>query len=88
MKIKNGFIRHKVADSYIVAAIGGADNCFDGMLKLNETGNLLWERVERGATVEELICALTDEYEVTPQKAAEDVARFLDELRSFGCIDN
>ncbi len=51
------------------------------VLTLNETGMFLVERIGEGmCSVEKLIAALTEEYEVDEEAAREDVETFLYEL--------
>ncbi len=50
---------------------------------LNKTGVYLWNRLKDGATEAEMIAGLLEKYDgVTEEKAASDVAAFLEELRS------
>ena len=52
-------------------------------VSLNKTGVYLWNRLKDGATEAEMIAGLLDRYDgVTEEKAAADVAAFLEELRS------
>ncbi len=87
MKIKENFVRREVAGNYVVVALGSAGNNFNGMMKLNSTGNFLWERLESGATREELVLALIDEYEVEKDKAEASADAFVKELERLGCIE-
>lgn len=86
MKIKENFILRNVADTWIVVALGEAAVDFSGMLKLNETGALLWKCLETGAETEALVDALCGEYAVDREQARTDVDEFLGVLRSAGCL--
>lgn len=77
MKIKDGFILRQVAGSYIVISVGGESVDFNGMITVNETGAFLWEKLVVGATEEELLCAMLEEYEVDEATAKADIAEFL-----------
>ena len=46
MKIKKGFIVRKVGGENIAVPVGERGKSFHGMIKLNETGNFLWEFFE------------------------------------------
>ena len=80
MKIKNGFVLREVAGSYIVVAVGEAVKNFNGIINLNETGAFLWKILEKGATKEQLIAKLLEEYDVDEKTAAEDVGKFINKL--------
>lgn len=80
MKIKNGFILREVAGSFIVVAVGEAVKEFKGIINLNETGAFLWKILESGATEEQLVAKLLEEYDVDEKTAAEDVGKFINKL--------
>ena len=80
MKIKDGFILRQVADNYLVVAVGDAVKDFNGIINLNETGAFLWKILESGATEEELVKKLTEEYDVTEETAKKDVGKFVAKL--------
>ena len=81
MKIKDGFIIREVAGSYVVVAVGNVAKEFSGIINLNETGAFLWKALEQGATEEELIAKLLEEYDVDEATARADVAAFVTKLQ-------
>ena len=80
MKIKDGFVLREVAGSYIVVAVGEAVKNFNGIINLNETGAFLWEILAKGATKEELVAKLLEEYDVDEKTATKDVGTFINKL--------
>ena len=80
MKIRDGFILREVADSFIVVAVGEAVKTFNGIVNLNETGAFLWKILEQGATKEELLKKLTEEYDVDDATAKKDIDAFVAKL--------
>ena len=80
MKIKEGFILREVAGSFIVVAVGDAVKTYNGIIKLNETSAFLWNKLVKGATEEELVDALLDEYEVEKEVAVKGVQSFINRL--------
>lgn len=87
MKIKDGFALRQVAGSYVVLPLAESSAVFNGMLTLNESGVVLWRRLAEGCSLEELVVALTDEYEVTEETARADVERFIAKISEIGCLD-
>ena len=87
MKIKENFVLRQVASSWVVLPLAEATLDFNGMLTLNESGLLLWNRLEKGCTKEELLAALTEEYDVSDDEALADIDEFLEKLKKVGCID-
>jgi hypothetical protein len=57
-------------------------------LGVNQSGSLLWNALERGATEEELVRALVDRYGVGESDAQRDVAGFLSALRERGVLQS
>ncbi|MBO5136163.1 MAG: PqqD family protein [Clostridia bacterium] len=87
MKIKNGYVLRRVADSAVVVAVGDEIVNFGGMINLNDTGAFLWERLEAGADKNELLEAMLKEYDVTEDVASEGIEQFLNKLREAGLIE-
>ena len=87
MKINENFVLREVAGSWVVIPIGEKSVDFNGMMNLNESGVLLWRELEKGAEKEELVSALTAEYEVSAKEAAEDIDAFVEVLKKAGCLE-
>ena len=47
------------------------------MAVLNEEGKFLWEQLQRFVSVEDLVAAMTDEYEVSAEQARVDILDYL-----------
>ncbi len=86
MKIKSGYILRNVAGSYIVVAVGDRVKEFNGIINLNETSAFLWKLLEKGATEEELVTALLDEFDVAEEVAKSDVKTFIENLKGANLI--
>ena len=87
MKIKEGFILRKISDTYVVVAVGEAAKDFKGMVTLNETGGFLWEKLSEGATEEQLVDALLENYDVDKALASTDVKAFIAKLSDNNLLD-
>lgn len=87
MKIKNGFILREVGGQAVVVAVGEASENFNGIIKLNETGKILWERLSCGATEDELTAEILKEYNVDEATAKPDVSSFVSKMRGAGLLD-
>ena len=55
-------------------------------LSTNAAGTVLWNRLAQGTTRSALISALLDEFEVPPDRAADDVDAFLRDCRERGLL--
>jgi len=85
MKLKEGFIMRTVAGENVVLPSGDELN-LNMMITLNDTGKFLWERLEVGAEVEELVSALLAEYDVDEATARAGVERFVTKLNENGFL--
>ncbi len=86
MRRNSDFLLRNVADSLVVVPVGPATASFPGMITLNATGAYIWELLEQEQTVETLVAALMESYEVTEEKARQDVQNFVNRLIPTGAI--
>ena len=87
MKIKEDFILRKVADSYVVVPVNNMSLDFNGIINLNETGAFLFEILQKGADIEELLKKMLDEYDVTTEKASSDIDIFIQKLKDADVLE-
>lgn len=87
MKIKKGFVKRNIAGSEIVVPVGKTASEFNGMITLNESGAFFWDCMAEETTAEDVVAKVLEVYEVTPEKAAEDVNKFISMLRENGLLD-
>lgn len=80
MKIKDGFVLKAIAGSYMVVPLGSRVSEFGSIIKLSETGAFLWYLLTQDRKKEELVSALTDEYDVDAVTASADIDKFIDKL--------
>lgn len=86
MKLKQGFIMRQVAGETIVVPSGDELN-LNMMITLNDTAKFLWEQLEAGADMDELVQAMLAEYEVDEPTARAGAERFVAKLRQNGFLD-
>ena len=86
MKISEDFVLRQVADTWVVLPLKSDTVDFNGMIRLNGSGALLWKTLEQGATREELVQALTSRYDVSREEATRDVDEFIETLNKIGCL--
>lgn len=81
MKIKDGFILRDIASQTMVVAIGEQSKAFNGLIKLNSTGKFLWQKLQSDTDKDELVKAMTAEYDIDSATAQKDVEAFIETLR-------
>ncbi len=82
--IKEGFVLRKMPGMNLVMPTGSNVRNFNGALMLNDTGALIFEGLEAGKSVDEIVEDLTRSYEVSPDKARVDVERTIVSLKEAG----
>ena len=85
MKLKEGFVLRTISGQTVVLPTGG-DLDLSMMIKLNDTGCFIWERLEKGAEVEELVEDMLKEYDVSKEKATEYVEEFVQKVKENGFL--
>ena len=86
MKIKEGFLLRKIASQTMVVAVGQASKEFNGIIRLNPTGEFLWEKLQSDVTVDELVDAMTAEYDIDEATARADIESFIDTLKGANIL--
>lgn len=87
MKIRSGFILREVLGSPMVVATGDAARNFHGMIKLNETAGFIWHCLQDGLTEPQIAAKLAEVYDVSPERAAADVAALLRQMDEHGFLE-
>lgn len=86
MRIKEGFVVRKVADSYMAVPVGERTAEIQGVIGLNEAGVFLWKALEEEVSEDKLISLLMKEYEISEEVAKSDVEEFLSYLTEKGWL--
>ena len=73
IKIKEGFLLRKVAGDHVVVPVGEAA--------------FLWEQCRKETTKEQVLQAMAEKYEVDESVAADDLDRFLQQLRNAEILE-
>ena len=87
MNIKKGFVVKNVGEQSYVVATGELDNSFKGMIRLNQTGRLLWDLIAEGNDADTMVTRLTDKYDVSEENARRDVEAFIKVLADKGILE-
>ena len=87
LQLKEDFVLRKVCGVNVVLPSGLKVKDFGGALNLNDTAALIFEQLQAGKTIEEAAAALVAAYDVTPEKALDDVQKTIDSLREAGVVD-
>ena len=86
MKISSLFIYRKIADEHLLIPMGEAAMTVKGLVAMSESGAMLYEKLKTGCSREDLIAALTTEYDVSEPAAAQDTDAFLAQMRQLNIL--
>ena len=86
MEIKKELIKREIAGDTILVPVGKTVRDSNGLFVLNELGAFLWDRLPDAKDADALLAAVLEEYEVSAEEAAQDIAAFLERLRQLEII--
>lgn len=86
MRVSENLILRQIAGENILIPVGTGALTIHGMITLSDSGLMLWQRLQKSATEEELVALILEEYEVDEATAREDVQGFLNSLRNAGFL--
>lgn len=86
MRIKQGFIKRKIRDKFIVIAIGQARKDYRNIIELNSTSSLIWDYISIGKTAQEIAEEFVKEFGISFEKALLDVNKIIKVLQQEGVV--
>ncbi len=88
MTIKKGFVVKEIAGQYVVVALGEASKVFNGIIKLNESGKIIWEMLAEGKSRDEVVDAILAVYNDAERETVEkDFDNFVEILKGANIIE-
>lgn len=82
MKIADGFILKKIADSFVVVPTGNNVVDFTAMITINETGAFIWELLKNDADMDYVVSEMCKQYDIDSETALNDATEFLQVLEN------
>jgi coenzyme PQQ synthesis protein D (PqqD) len=79
--VKNHDAVYRIYDGEAVVVLPGEAGEAAERRHLNRIGTLVWDRIDGRTTLGDLIEAVVQEYEVTPEEAERDILEFIASLR-------
>ena len=87
MKIKEGYILDEIGDQKVAISLKCGENDFSEMIKLNEIGAFLWEKLSEDIEEEKLVEAVTEAYDIDSATARKDIRSFTETLEKNGILE-
>jgi methyltransferase-like protein len=79
----SSIVTRKTGNEYVLVPITNNIADMNSVYTLNETGAYIWELIDGQKNVEEIITALTEEYDIDKQNAEADVFTFIDNMSKY-----
>ncbi len=86
IKRNSGFVSREVADEMVLVPVTRDATDLVGIFTLNEVGGFIWGLLADETTEYEVTAAVSDEFDVTPEQAREDLTEFLAGLDEIGAL--
>jgi len=77
-------VTRRIADETLIVPIAGGVGDLDAIYTLNEVAARVWELLEQPITAEQIVDAIVEEFDVTRERAVEDVSDLLETLEQAG----
>jgi methyltransferase-like protein len=76
-------VTRKTGNEYVLVPITNNIADMNSVYTLNETGAYIWDQIDGEKSVEEIITALTEEYDIDYQNAEADVFSFINTMSKY-----
>ena len=88
MKLCGEYIVRKVMDDIVAIPVGRTALERNDMILLNDVSKTIWDCLERGADVEDIVSAVTDAFDVSAHEARTDIVEFCSQLRNLQLLED
>ena len=82
------WVTRQIAGETLIVPVAGQVMDVDSIFVLNEVASRIWELVGSPTTADRIAAVVVSEFDVSRERAAEDVAEFLKSLGERGLIQH
>lgn len=88
MKIKKDYVIKTIGEDIVVVPIKDEAISFNGIITLNKTGKFLFESLQKqDLSKEELLESILETYDVSEEKASQDIDVFIKKCKKQGLME-
>ena len=87
MKLRGEFVVRQVMDNIVAIPVGQTALQLNGMILLNDVSKIIWGCLEQGTSLESIVKAVTDAFDVSAEEAQADIAEFCDKLQKMQLLE-
>lgn len=86
MRLKSKFVIHKVDQQWLMLFTSDDPQDFHGILRFNETGKFILDRLAEDNTVEAILADMVEEYDGDPEEMEKDIMEVIKLLHQAGAL--
>lgn len=86
MKFNGNFVLKNIGGTYYAVPLGEASKTIKGMIKLNDSGAFIWEKLEKGIDEDEIVAELTKNFGINEDTARKDFKEFTNSLKKVNIL--
>ena len=87
MKLSGEFVVRQIMDSIVAIPVGQTALQFNGMILLNPVSKQIWDCLEQETTLDSIVNAVTNAFDVSADEAQTDILDFCDRLRKLQLLE-
>lgn len=87
MRIKEGYLLRKIADTNIVVPVGERVIDFRGMMVLNDVSAKVWEFLNVDRTRNQVLDYILETYDVDRETALYDINELIEKMENNGVLE-
>lgn len=84
--LKGTYVLRQIAGEYLAVPISNEAGDDANIVILNPVSQLIWCKLETGATFDEILDIVTTEFDVSKEEATSDIKEFLDGLQQANLL--
>ena len=88
MKLKQGIIISEINGEFVAVPSGQASKNFNGMIRMNKTAAFIAKMLQNGATEQQVVDAICQDYDVAREIACEDYRTVIEQFEQLNLIDH
>ena len=85
MKLNKNYVTYMNDETQIMVSIDSS--LFSGIVRSNETAAFVIDSLKEETDIESIVKKILSEYEVSEEKAREDIGKVIDTLKTIGALD-
>lgn len=78
--LKGNYVLRQIAGEYLAVPISNEAGDDANIVILNPVSQIIWGKLENGADFNEILNAVTEEFDVSDEEATDDIKEFLNGL--------